>query len=68
MSDDGLQDIVGRVNVDARVSPEHKARIVSALKKRGYGVAMTVDGINDALAFKLVGIGVAMGNSSNGCC
>lgn len=61
ISDEELREIVKRVKVYARVSPEHKVRIISALKANGDVTAMTGDGVNDALALKRADIGISMG-------
>jgi len=61
MSDEELLQIVDKVVVYARVTPEHKARIVHLLKAKGYRVAMTGDGVNDAKALKEAHVGIAMG-------
>ncbi len=61
LSEKELDEIIEDVSIYARVSPEHKVKIVKALKRKGHIISMSGDGINDAPAIKNADIGVAMG-------
>lgn len=61
MTDDELAAVLDRVSVFARVTPEHKLKIINAYKKRGEIIAMTGDGVNDAPSLVAADLGVAMG-------
>ncbi|MFZ3576547.1 calcium-translocating P-type ATPase, SERCA-type [Virgibacillus sp. DJP39] len=63
MSTEELREIIDRVYVFARVTPEHKLKIVDAFQHKGHIVAMTGDGVNDAPAIKASNIGISMGRS-----
>uniref|UniRef100_A0A831Z258 Cation-translocating P-type ATPase n=1 Tax=candidate division WWE3 bacterium TaxID=2053526 RepID=A0A831Z258_UNCKA len=61
LTDKELREVVDRIKIFARVSPEHKIRIVKAYKELGKVVAVTGDGVNDAPALKQADVGMAMG-------
>jgi Ca2+-transporting ATPase len=63
LSDEELSGIVEEVSIFARVTPEHKLRIVTAFQRHGHIVAMTGDGVNDTPAIKQANVGIAMGRN-----
>ncbi len=65
IDDKMLQKVINNYSVFARVTPEHKSRIVECLKKNGRVVAMTGDGVNDAPSIKKANIGVCMGDGTD---
>lgn len=65
MDDTAFTNAIEHVNIFARVSPQHKLRILESLQKKGHLVAMTGDGVNDAPAIKKANIGIAAGSGTD---